>query len=363
MKWRLEMERYTAAAALTVVGYGVTLLFKQFYGIPDALVFAAVVALSARYFGTGPSLLASALSILAIDLTVLPPRGHLEFTHPEEIVYLALFLVLVLVISGTTHSLLVARERAVALARSAQQVARTREEVLGIVAHDLRNPVGVMQSTLALLKEPTLTDADKQRMLAVGERSARQMNRLVSDLLDVTRLETGHLALDTETVAATALLSEAVEGMRLVAAERQITVSVLPGGEGLRVNADRGRIGQVLGNLLGNALKFTPPGGRVDLRVKRAGGDVAFEVVDSGPGIAREDQRHLFERFWQARKSDGRGVGLGLAIAKGIVEAHGGRIWVESEPGRGSRFAFTLPLAAVELDRAPHDTPLRVRQA
>ena len=109
------------------------------------------------------------------------------------------------------------------------------------------------------------------------------------------------------------------------------------------VQADRGRIAQVLGNLLGNALKFTPSGGHVELRGKQAGSDVLFEVSDSGPGIPHDQQPHLFDRFWQARRGDGRGVGLGLAISKGIVEAHKGHIWVESEPGRGSRFYFVIP--------------------
>lgn len=345
---------------LTAVGYGITLLFQQFYGIPDALVFAAVVALSARYLGTGPSLVASALAILIMDFVELPPSGSLELTHPEEIVYVVLFAVLVLVISGTTHSLREATARAEALARAAQQTARTREEVLGVVAHDLRNPVGVMQSTLAMLREPGLADADKERMLAIGEKSARQMSRLISDLLDVTRLETGHLALDVESVAVGPLLADAMDSLRVVATERGITLSVAPVPESMRVRADRGRVGQVFGNLLGNALKFTPKGGRVELRARRAGRDVVLEVSDTGPGIPKEDQTHLFERFWQARRSDGRGVGLGLAIAKGIVEAHGGRIWVESQPGRGSRFCFTLPDSPLDLDLAPLDGLLRV---
>ena len=340
-----DVERYLAAAALTAVAYAITLLFQQFYGIPDALVFAAAVALSARFFGTGPSLLASALAIVIMDFTILPPRGSVELTHPEEIVYVALFAVLVLIISGTTHSLRESREHAEALAASAEKVARTREEVLGIVAHDLRNPLSVMQSTLAMLQEPGLSDGNRAKLLAVGERSARQMGRLIGDLLDITRLETGHLSLEAEPIAANALLGEVAETLRPLAAERGISLSVLPAGDSLRARADRGRVAQVLGNLVGNALKFTPRDGRVDLKARRAGSEVILEVDDTGPGIPREDQSHLFTRFWQARKSDGRGVGLGLTIAKGIVEAHGGRIWVESEPGRGSRFCFTLPVA------------------
>jgi len=106
---------------------------------------------------------------------------------------------------------------------------------------------------------------------------------------------------------------------------------------------------QVLGNLLGNAIKFTPPGGNVSLRAWRDGSDAVFEVADDGPGISPADQVHLFDKYWQARTTDRRGVGLGLAISKGIVEAHGGRLWVESEPGMGSRFCFTIPALPVSV--------------
>ena len=128
------------------------------------------------------------------------------------------------------------------------------------------------------------------------------------------------------------------------------TTTVGSGGQRLAARTRRGRLAQVLGNVLGNAVKFTPSGGRVELRTQSKDGQAMFEVADNGPGLSAEAQTHLFERFWQARQTDRRGVGLGLPIAKGIVEAHGGRIWVESEPGKGSRFCFTLPAVASEDD-------------
>ncbi len=109
------------------------------------------------------------------------------------------------------------------------------------------------------------------------------------------------------------------------------------------INIDRDRLLQALGNLVGNAIKFTPQGGRVEVQVTRAGDDIRFEVRDTGPGIPAKQLPHLFDRFWQARHSGRHSVGLGLAIAKGIVEAHGGRIWVESEEGSGARFFVTVP--------------------
>ena len=181
-------------------------------------------------------------------------------------------------------------------------------------------------------------------MLEVGTRSARQMGRLIDDLLDLTRLETGKLSLDTTTLSTVTLLNEMAEALRPQAAEHDVTLS-LDRVVDLPVRADRARMGQALGNLVTNALKFTPARGRVSVGARRDDGMAIIEVADTGPGIPPQDQAHLFDRFWQARSNDGRGVGLGLTITRGIIEAHGGRIWVESEAGRGSRFCFSLPLA------------------
>jgi len=141
------------------------------------------------------------------------------------------------------------------------------------------------------------------------------------------------------------VLALAEESVRHLATERGITVEIRH-DETIRVRGDRGRLVQVLGNLLSNAIKFSPVGGRVRLGASRDGDSAVFEVADHGAGISPSDQQHLFDRYWQARSSDRRGVGLGLAIARGIVDAHGGRLWVESEVGRGSRFCFALPALA-----------------
>jgi len=343
-RWWSVAEPYVTSIALLAVGCSVSLLVER-YAVSDVLVYAAVVAVTARYFGTAAALMNTALSIVVMDLTILPPRGSIELTHPEELVDLALFVMLVLIISGTTHSLKHARNQAEELARAAERAARTREEVLAIVAHDLRNPLHTMQSTLAMLQEPLLDAPERERMLEIGARSARQMGRLIDDLLDLTRLETGKLTLDTSPVSTATLLSETTEALRPQATERGITLSLDRVTE-VPVRADRTRVGQVLGNLIGNALKFTPPRGHVSVGAHREDGVVVIEVADDGPGIPQQYRAHLFDRFWQARSNDGRGVGLGLTITRGIVEAHGGRIWVDSAPGRGSRFSFTLPLAS-----------------
>jgi K+-sensing histidine kinase KdpD len=511
-----NVERYGAAAGLTLAGLTVALLFERVRGVPDAMIFAATIALTARFFGLGPSLFASALSIVAIDFTILPPLGRLEFTHPEEIAYLAVFVVLSLVINGTTHSLrlaqsdaeriatratrlldvttalaeaelpadvarvmigqglevaeavsgligvvdgdelrvierrasrrqtndvmptirldadtplaealrrrapvwlesrerfrelfpsahdrlpldadanaflalplmhgdelvgglvlgfsaasafgatdrtfaqLLAQSAGSALARArifererdgrreAEMMARARQDVLAVVAHDLRNPLGVVSSTVQMLAELDLAPREREKLLGAGKRAVVQMNRLIGDLLDVMRIDAGRLSLEMEDLSVTSVLALAEESIRHLAVERGTIVEIGRGGEQLYVRGDRGRLVQVLGNLLSNAIKFSPVGARVRLAASRDGETAVFEVADHGAGISASDQLHLFDRYWQARSSDRRGVGLGLAIARGIVEAHGGRIWVESQPGKETVFFLTVPRA------------------
>jgi signal transduction histidine kinase len=178
--------------------------------------------------------------------------------------------------------------------------------------------------------------------------SAKRMSRLIADLLDVTRLEGGkRLPIEPDAVPVSDLVHE-VDGLfraQTVAA----SVSLELDAEGLPpVHADRHRIMQVLSNLIGNSLKFTPPGGRIELKARRQEGEVLFAVIDTGPGIPAENLEDIFSPYWQAKRTERMGAGLGLPIAKGIVEAHGGRIWVESAAGHGTQFYFTLPIAAGE---------------
>jgi signal transduction histidine kinase len=226
---------------------------------------------------------------------------------------------------------------------AAETLARAREDVLGVVAHDLRNPLHLIGMTAQLIRELDAPSERAVRLLGVVERAVAQMNRLVGDLLDTVRLESGRLSLDLSPVAVEVLLRHTEESFLPLAAERQIRLEVARCGGGARVCADPERLHQALGNLVGNALKFVPPGGQVRVELTSRDAMVVFAVADTGPGIPADALEHLFDRFWQARRSDRRGVGLGLAIAKGIVEAHGGRIWVESRLGKGTTFFVSLP--------------------
>ena len=233
--------------------------------------------------------------------------------------------------------------------REAEMRAAARADILGIVAHDLRNPLNVIGSSGAILAEnDALAPEQRRAMLDIMQRAVRQMNRLIGDLLDATRLQAGRLTLELGDVDACTIVRTTVDMCRHDAEARSITLECAMPERHCVIRADEGRLLQALGNLVSNALKFTGRGGRVVVSAFCDEREVGFRVADNGPGIPPEEQAHVFDRFWQARVGDRRGVGLGLAIAKGIVEAHGGRIWVDSTPGGGSTFGFALPRAARE---------------
>jgi signal transduction histidine kinase len=232
------------------------------------------------------------------------------------------------------------------LFREARAAIEARERVLAVVAHDLRSPLCAVRLDVEMLGEKLPRDGGSaDRTLARVDRAAARMDGLIQDLLEVTRMEQSGLVLARETLAVDALLAEAADTLRPVLALHELRFEVAPAGPAARVWADAARVVQVISNLLGNAAKFTPAGGTVTLAAEAVGEEVRIRVGDTGPGIPPEQLPHLFGAFWQARHGDRRGLGLGLSIARGIVEAHGGRIWVESEPERGTTFLFTLPAA------------------
>jgi len=231
------------------------------------------------------------------------------------------------------------------LYRAAQRATRARDDVLAVVAHDIRSPLtAIVCGTEVVARVLPSAAVAAHRGVDAIRRSAKHIDRLISDLLDAAQLEAGTLTLERATIAPAEVVDEAVEMVRASAAGRTLDVAVpteLPS-----VEADRYRVLQVLTNLLANAVKFTPPGGRIAIAAERKNGDLLVRVRDSGPGIPADQIDHVFDRFWKASRSDRRGAGLGLAIAKGIIDAHGGKIWLESQPDAGATFCFTLPLAA-----------------
>jgi PAS domain S-box-containing protein len=240
------------------------------------------------------------------------------------------------------------RERAAR--EKAETAVRTRDEVLAIVSHDLRNPLNTISLAVGALESGDVPAAEEARTIQVVRRAVDRMNRLIADLLDVARLEGGQrLAIQTEPVDVRAVVVETCDGLKTEAERRlqrlecQVDDTLPP------VHGDKHRLIQVLTNLVGNALKFTAENGRVTVAARKDdAGNVVVSVTDSGPGIAPEHLAQVFNPYWQARQTARLGAGLGLAIAKGIVEAHGGHIWATSTPGTGSTFAFSLPPLAAK---------------
>lgn len=233
----------------------------------------------------------------------------------------------------------------------AERAARVRDELLAIVSHDLRNPLNVLSIGVNDLRRGgpvPLPPAAERRQLDILAHSVERMNRLVRDLLDVARVESGSLAVDLTEYRTDALVQEAVEAHLPLAREKGVLLRLSLPEELPAVLADGDRILQVFSNLLGNAVRFTPESGTVTVGAEARGDEVVFGVTDTGPGIPAEEIPRVFDRFWQAKRARRAGAGLGLAISRGIVEAHGGRIWVESRVGEGSTFTFALPRPAAE---------------
>lgn len=214
------------------------------------------------------------------------------------------------------------------------------------VAHELKNPLAVIHGYASYLTKESVTPEELKKSLKAVLSNAERVIAMVEQLQDAVRLESDGFTVDSHAVEGAALLQDAAESAELEAARRGIRLHWRsPVGDSLLVTADPRRVAQVLTNLLGNALKFTPEGGSIDATAQRDGSFVRFSIIDTGPGIPADELPMLFDRFYQTKDNvqKKKGLGLGLAICKGLVTAHGGRIWVESLPGVGSAFNFTLP--------------------
>jgi len=255
-----------------------------------------------------------------------------------------------LLLAGHRHAVqfasLLAQEQSATA--EAQRAVRTREDVLAIVSHDLRNPVSSILLNARLL-ERRLASGDDAGARAVSgiRRAADGMRLLIGDLVDLVRIDSGRLSVEPRPEPAADLVRHAVELIVPLAEARGIAISVQLPPDAPRLLADRDRVLQVFSNLLGNAVKFTPAGGSVAIRLEDLGDRARFVVADTGPGLSAHEREHVFDRFWQGQKGRNAGTGLGLFIVKAIVTAHGGEVSVESTPGQGASFSFTLPKAPI----------------
>ena len=223
---------------------------------------------------------------------------------------------------------------------------RSRDEMVGVVSHDLRNPVAAVKMLSRTLLHEDGTDGKKaHESIELIAQAAEQMDALIRDLLDLNRLDAGKLMISAMPVDPSTLLTDSLQTLRPLVEERGMSLDLQIETSLPKVMADRERIQQTLSNLVGNAIKFSPPGSKIVVLMRGDAGGVTISVLDNGKGIAAEHMPRVFDRYWQSSRTDRQGAGLGLAIAKGIVEAHGGRIWIESRPNEGTTASFTLPLA------------------
>jgi two-component system phosphate regulon sensor histidine kinase PhoR len=228
-----------------------------------------------------------------------------------------------------------------------KEIESARETFFHMITHDMRAPLCSIQGYAQLLaKTLPASSAAAEKCLQPILRSARRLNGMIEDILNTIKLERGDMKLRNDIVDAGILCAAVFEVHEPLAARKGIELSVLPSQEKMAFSGDNALLERVLSNLVGNALKFTSPGGRVRLSCRVAAGEAVFTVEDTGPGIPKEKQAEIFEKYTQLEEHRHMGFGLGLAMCKMALEIHKGRIWVESEEGKGSRFIFSIPLTA-----------------
>jgi signal transduction histidine kinase len=323
-----------AAVSLAVL---LTLLLPPLDQAPYAFFFAAVVV-TAWYGGSWACLLALILSAVALDFFFLPPRFALG-TGGDDSVRLGAFLfagVITALLQGT-------RERLeVSLRRREQR----KGESLAVMAHELRNFLSPVAAAVRVMRAQDVQGAAAERCLEIVERQTHHMSRLVSDLLDASRMEQGKLHLCMKPVNLTAVVAQAAEAVRPLAEARGHRLSTDLPSWPLALEGDAMRLEQIFMNLLINAAKYTEPGGRIGVKAERVWGDAVVRVTDSGVGIPDEKLEHVFDLFEQLRHGAPDGLGVGLSLVRGLARMHGGDVTAHSEgPGRGSEFVVRLPLS------------------
>jgi signal transduction histidine kinase len=242
-----------------------------------------------------------------------------------------------------------ASEREHAVADKLTQADQQKSEFLALVSHELRTPLTAVKGFVdtVLLHWDRLPDDRRRELLTRASSNADELGRLVRQLMEFGRTESGPIQIAPDKLDVAAAVDLALLGIAPVTAGHRVEVDV---PDGLVVDADADAFNHVLVNLLTNAMKFSPPGSLVMVGACRADGEVVVSVADQGPGIAPDEQDRIFDRFYQSRNGNhARGTGIGLTIAQRFTAQHGGRIWVDSEPGRGATFSFTMPLAADEV--------------
>ena len=326
-----------------VTAFGLSVVDALHTSNIDAL-YTLVVFISALRWGRRPSLFAALVSAIVFDLCFIPPRFSFATTDFPYVVTLLVF-----VLIAVTTSELASRAhdaiREQAARKQAEAVAEAKDALLNRIAHELRSPLTTILGWVQILEQDASEPQRVARSVAGVGRNARLLARLVGDLLDASRIHVGKLRVRLQPLALAPIVSRALEDAGIAAVEKAVTLDVDIGMVGA-VLADEHRIEQIVTNLVSNALKFTPAGGRVSVTLREERGFAKLIVADTGIGISAEFIPHVFEPFAQGDTDVSRqGLGLGLAIVKHLVEAHHGRISVACEaPGHGTTFVVEIPI-------------------
>jgi two-component system sensor histidine kinase KdpD len=341
---KISFTPYLIALAAVLVTFAlVGGLTSTIVDLPAAiLLYLVPIVLAASRWGRGPAIAAAVVAILGHDLLFVDPRGTFTVARADE----ALGLVLLLFTALVTAQLADGARRGAETAREAA-VARRSDELktalLRAVTHNLRTPLAAIKASVSGLRQPgtSYSEEDRGELLAEIEEEADRLDRLVTNLLDASRLEAGGLRISAHPQDLRELVTTVVDRLQPRLADRAVSLSIpddLP-----PVACDYTQIDQVVANLLENACLHTPPGTAIALRAAVDAGSVRVEVVDHGPGVPVAERERLFRPFERGH-TRAPGTGLGLTIARGFVEAHGGHLWLEDGPEAGARFVFTLPV-------------------
>jgi K+-sensing histidine kinase KdpD len=351
-----RVREYVTTTALVVVTIGVAIFLRATLGLPDLeMLFLISVMITAVWFGRGPSLYAAALGVAAYDFFFVPPRLTFSVTDPRYFLTFGMMFAIGIVLSELTGRIRRQERDAMMLteqARAAALRAKTEEmrsSLLSAVSHDLRTPLAsITGAATALRDDHNLNQATRVDLVDSICEQAERLEHLVANLLDMTRLESGTLSLKRDWIPLEELIDSALTRLENQAQSHKVRIAL--GRELPLILVDPVLFEQIFVNLFENAFKYTPPGTLIEVQAAQHGGTVSIVVRDHGPGVATGLEEKLFEKFFRGPTSTTAGAGLGLAICRGIAEAHGGSIRATQSHDGGMSFEVTVPIGGTPPD-------------